>query len=294
MSSRDGTTASAPRWWGASMYAGPKSTFKPVATVPGRTSKMLSAPGKLPGPSLGHTAVKGCPWAKFGLSESGNQAICGISRDKTSCYADQGNYIRFTAARQAYANRLDFLTEAHRSPEARTLWIDTVTAAFLTETDPADPYARLMDAGDVISPDHILMIAEVVRRCRWIFFWLPTRAWRAVIQERDNGNPDGPWTCAYRTLCALPNIAVHPSALYVNEPLDDATITYLRSLGFADQTQVRTNKASHAEHHCPAPKQGGKCGNCRRCWTPLGTVYDGHSASFILAGDIKVNTRGRH
>ena len=96
---------------------------------------------------------------------------------------------------------------------------------------------RWHDAGDVQSTDHMNKILEVVRQTPGTNHWLPT-------QER-------PYLPAVETV--PDNLVIRLSGSKINGPAPTA---------WAHTSTVVTKGAT-----CPAPKQGGKCRECRMCWT---------------------------
>ena len=96
---------------------------------------------------------------------------------------------------------------------------------------------RWHDAGDVQSIDHMNKILEVVRQTPGTNHWLPT-------QER-------PYLPAVETV--PDNLVIRLSGSKINGPAPTA---------WAHTSTVVTKGAT-----CPAPKQGGKCRECRMCWT---------------------------
>jgi len=98
-------------------------------------------------------------------------------------------------------------------------------------------YFRWHDAGDLQSSDHMNKILEVCRLTPNTKHWLPT-------QERKY----------------LPAPEAVPSNLVIR--LSGSKINGPRPSCWTHTSTVVTKSAS-----CPAPKQGGKCRNCRKCWT---------------------------
>ena len=96
---------------------------------------------------------------------------------------------------------------------------------------------RWHDAGDVQSHEHMNKILEVVRQTPGTNHWLPT-------QER-------PYLPAVETV--PDNLVIRLSGSKVNGPAPTA---------WSHTSTVVTKGAT-----CPAPKQGGKCKECRMCWT---------------------------
>ena len=98
-------------------------------------------------------------------------------------------------------------------------------------------FFRWHDAGDVQSDEHMSKILEVCRLTPGTKHWLPT-------QERPY-LPDP---------AAVPeNLIIRLSGSKINGPPPSA---------WSHTSSVVTKGAT-----CPAPNQGGKCRECRACWT---------------------------
>ena len=98
-------------------------------------------------------------------------------------------------------------------------------------------FFRWHDAGDVQSDEHMAKILEVVRLTPDTNHWLPT-------QERKY----------------LPAPEAVPSNLVIR--LSGSKVDGPPSTAWEHTSSVVTKGAS-----CPAPSQGGKCRECRACWT---------------------------
>jgi hypothetical protein len=116
-------------------------------------------------------------------------------------------------------------------------------------------YFRVHDSGDMFNPAYAECWLEVCRRLSAVRFWIPTRAWQI---------PAGPLPVfdpllgVLRKLAALHNVAVRPSALNFGDlPPAVSGLHAGSTAAFSDPTRAK---------ECPAPKQGGNCGNCRTCW----------------------------
>jgi len=96
---------------------------------------------------------------------------------------------------------------------------------------------RWHDAGDVQSPEHMNKILEVVRQTPDTNHWLPTQE-RAYLPVPEDV-PD--------------NLVIRLSGSKIDGPAPTA---------WTHTSSVVTKNAT-----CPAPSQGGKCKECRACWT---------------------------
>ena len=112
------------------------------------------------------------------------------------------------------------------------------------------PFHRWFDSGDLDSVDMLSAICEVARKTPSIKHWLPTREAVIVKQYRKQGG-------------SIPrNLRVRLSATMVG----DKPLTSAKRLGVSTST-VHKNGESFVGWQCPAPDQGGNCGDCRHCWT---------------------------
>ena len=149
------------------------------------------------------------------------------------CFARKGNYARYAKTVQpALYRRLDSI----RHPQ----WVDAMVT--LLERQTVD--FRWHDSGDLQSVEHLNRICQIASRTPNIRHWLPTREYKIVTDYRKVGG----------TIPA--NLTIRLSAHMV----DGAPPT-----GFGLPTST---VSSNGDANCPAPKQGNKCGDCRRCWNP--------------------------
>ena len=110
------------------------------------------------------------------------------------------------------------------------------TAAMVTQVK-RQKYFRWHDAGDVQDLDHLNKIFDVCRLTPETRHWMPTR--EAWIKDHLNSKPD--------------NLVIRFSPPMIDQ----------RNDSWPNSSMVVTGDAT-----CPAPKQGGKCGDCRQCWDP--------------------------
>ncbi len=96
---------------------------------------------------------------------------------------------------------------------------------------------RWHDSGDVQDLDHLNKIYEVCRLTPSKKHWMPTR--EAWIKDHLDSKPD--------------NLVIRFSPPMIGQ----------RNDSWPNSSMVVTEGAS-----CPAPDQGGKCGDCRQCWDP--------------------------
>jgi hypothetical protein len=131
---------------------------------------------------------------------------------------------------------------ALRSAKGKRAWIADMAKAIIATSMT---HFRWHDSGDILSADHLRMIAEVCKLTPGVAHWLPTREYRMVQEVAF----DGP----------LPsNLTVRLSAHMIGRTLEPAG-------GF-----VTSSVDAGAGWQCPAthnPAHAGKCLDCRACWS---------------------------
>ena len=113
------------------------------------------------------------------------------------------------------------------------LWVKAVTHLISSKRSKE---FRWHDSGDVQDLDHLNKIFEVCRLTPSVKHWMPTR--EAWVKPHLKNCPD--------------NLAVRFSMPMVDQP--------------ASGTWSHTSTVVTSGATCPAPKQDGKCGDCRACW----------------------------
>ena len=116
---------------------------------------------------------------------------------------------------------------------ARDSWVAAMVAQIKRQK-----WFRWHDAGDVQSVDHMKKIFEVCRLTPDTNHWLPTQE-RKYLPLPGSSIPD--------------NLIIRLSGSKIDGPAPTA---------WAHTSSVVTKGAT-----CPAPSQGGKCKECRQCWT---------------------------
>ena len=111
-------------------------------------------------------------------------------------------------------------------------WIEAMTAQV-----KRSEYFRWHDAGDVQDLDHLNKIYEVCRQTPNTKHWMPTR--EAWVKDHLDSKPN--------------NLVIRFSPPMIGQRNDT----------WPNSSMVVLKDAS-----CPAPSQGGKCGDCRQCWDP--------------------------
>ena len=103
-------------------------------------------------------------------------------------------------------------------------------------------YFRLFDSGDIQSEHHLRNIITMARHVPDVKIWLPTREAATVraVQREIGEFPE--------------NLVIRVSA---------AMIDGKPPRGFATTSTVVSDPENAT---CPAPQNGGRCGECRKCW----------------------------
>ena len=143
------------------------------------------------------------------------------------CYAFKGRY-NFPNVKEALARRLDSITH----PD----WVQAMAVLI-----KGKKHFRWHDSGDIQSVDHLKKIYEVCNNTPGTMHWLPT-------QERK--------------YLPLPGSTI-PDNLVIR--LSNAKNDTLPGQAWTHWSTVVTEP--RAGHVCPAPDQGGKCMDCRACWS---------------------------
>ena len=100
-------------------------------------------------------------------------------------------------------------------------------------------FFRWHDSGDIQSAWHLKRILEVCKQTPNTKHWLPTREAKLLALMDPNTIP--------------PNLIIRLSATKVD--------------GAASKSWPWTSTVSTKDKTCPAPNQGGKCLDCRACWS---------------------------
>ena len=148
------------------------------------------------------------------------------------CYARKGRY-NMPNVTDKMEERLKFFNALDFVPRM---------VAMLNKT--RSPYFRWFDSGDVQSVRMALNIIDVVKATPEKKHWIPTKE-RKIWQEA-------------LKLEALPdNAVIRYSATMIDDtPPQDW-----------EHSSAVVKNAAPIGHECPAPTQGGKCGECRACWS---------------------------
>lgn len=193
----------------------------------------FSTPSKMPGLSFNLPALVTCRLGAILNRRKGS--VC------SGCYATKGRYA-FPSTQAALARRLRCLTG---DPE---VWAAALALRLSTYKGERAKWFRFHDSGDIVSVGHLRAIAWIARRCPNTRFWLPTRE-IGIVSEY------------LRTYSTPPNLTIRLSGAMIDrDPVrlsGSPPVTY---------SAVHSGAAPEGYRTCPAPKQGGKCGECRSCW----------------------------
>ena len=191
-------------------------------------SSILSNTSKMPGKSISTSAFNCQTGSKLAEIEG---SVC------EDCYARKRSYT-WPSTVNAMANREQFFEHPDFIP-----WMVNVL-----KRDRSDVF-RWFDSGDVQSVTQCLAILEVCDQTPEKRHWIPTKE-------------AGYWSKALRMRDLPENVTVRLSA-----PMKDQQLPVPK---WTENTSMVASKGSEAPsgvHTCPAPEQGGKCGDCRACWT---------------------------
>ena len=161
------------------------------------------------------------------------------------CYACKGNYTRFPSVQAALERRYRSLSDPR--------WTAAMAAIIQRR---GYRWFRWHDSGDLQSANHLANIVSVARACPETSFWLPTREYGLI-------DAAGEFPA---------NLRVRVSA-HLQDRAAPAR--------FSHTSRVASHSGSAAldgAWACPAPSQGGRCGECRACWSSAvpAVVYHVH------------------
>lgn len=162
----------------------------------------------------------------------------------SKCYALKGNYL-FPSVVNAQAVRLAAIESDLNG------W--TLDMIDLIRKEEHSGYFRWHDSGDIQSPAHLDAIVRIANALPHIKFWLPTKEYDWIAAYPDKF-PD--------------NLSVRVSAPNLGSAFKS---------GYQCKSGEVVGTASVDAGYgwkCPAPEQGGKCGECRKCWDKGTTNVD--------------------
>ena len=149
------------------------------------------------------------------------------------CYALKGNYTRYPAIKAAQYVRLKAITDPR--------WVNSMVTQIKRQK-----FFRWHDAGDIQSMDHLKKIFEVCKLTPKTRHWMPTREAQYLNQIKPEAVPK--------------NLIIRMSSHMIDQ----------KPVKFWPWTSTVISKDQPmfgaTSKFCPAPTQGGKCGDCRNCW----------------------------
>jgi len=196
----------------------------------------LGYPSKMPGTAYGISAKACVTGAKLAQIPG---SVCH------GCYALKANYL-YPSVATAHDKRLAGIAD----PAWTAAMVTLLTAAHESGIGRNGPIAsgwhRWHDSGDLQSVEHLTKICAVAAMTPKIRHWLPTRE-LGIVKAYEKAGGTVP-----------KNLVIRVSATMV----DGAP-----TAAWSTTSTVHHNKR-HAGRACVAPKQEGKCGDCRACWNP--------------------------
>lgn len=160
------------------------------------------------------------------------------------CYATGGNY-RFPNVKR--------VREANKQEWQEETWVLDMTKALQDSR-----FFRWFDSGDMYALELAEKIYQVCLSTPWCQHWIPTRMYKfAKFRE------------VLDRLNALPNVVVRFSGDNIGEAPKFGQFV----------SMVVSPTALHDAHMCPAYAQGGKCLDCRACWSK-----DVHNVAYLAHG----------
>jgi len=180
---------------------------------------------------------------KYGCAIGGKLAgVAGTTC--AACYADnRGQY----GAPSVHKGQTKRVVGVH-DPR----WIEAMLIQINRYVDPAEPFFRWHDSGDLLGDWHLEAIATIASATPWVNYWLPTR--EALIVSRFlRKHGDFPSNLTVR-VSATKVDAGPPTGL----PVNTSTV-------HSDDTAAAM-AARDTDALCDAAHRGGQCGPCRACW----------------------------
>lgn len=123
------------------------------------------------------------------------------------------------------------------------------------------PYAfRWFDSGDLQGVGMLQAICRIAEALPGVRFWLPTQERAALAAFKHAGG-------------RIPqNLTIRISSARVDKPEPERRWKRKHGEGWIASSMVTTDPAALPADAslCPAPSQGNRCGDCRRCWDGAG------------------------
>ena len=164
----------------------------------------------------------------------------------STCYAQKGMYTLFKQVKRSQDVRLE------RFDADRAGWVAAMIKLLEKES-----FFRWFDSGDLQSVEMLAAIVDVVRATPHVKHWLATRE-RAFVKA---------WLAAGNEWPS--NVVCRISATHFDEiPANHLTPW---------SSMAHKSAPNAAAWNCPAPTQGGSCGDCRACWSSSVSLVTYHA-----------------
>lgn len=168
-----------------------------------------------------------------------------------SCYATFGNYLFSNVKNKRNANDQDWQKDD---------WVDRMVAILKFEK-----HFRWFDSGDMYDRNLAEKIYKVMKWTPNCKHWLPTRM-----------HKDPSFLFLLEDMRQLPNVVVRLSSDEILGQLPQVTWPTVSVIVHPDQ------KTPNGAFRCPSAQQGGKCQQCRACWSKNAPIiaYEGHGMRY--------------
>lgn len=172
---------------------------------------------------------------------------CLLSKNPLStcagCFGADGQYNMNPNLKDKLAQNQAKIEEALKTEVGQNLWIAAMTR-LISAKGKGGGYFRVHDVGDFFREDYFPLWIAVANALPEWKFWVPTKQFMLAKKYQ--------------------NLIPENFILRVSTPLVDEPPIKLAGVNLPTAT------VHYAEHPygfvCPAPEQGGKCGDCRACW----------------------------
>jgi hypothetical protein len=217
----------------------PDMTLLQARQATGCGSGGLGDPSKMPGRSYGISALKCKNGSKLRKIPG---SVC------FDCFAMKGHYTKPTV-KNCHKNRL-------RSIKRGNEWVAGMVQ-LITKQAESVGYFRWHDSGDIVDASHLRQIVAVCRQTPKIRHWLPTKEYETIRHY-------------VRSATVPANLTIRVSAPMINGNAGKAP--QIAGLPTSMVENLKTGRVTGRTFRCPAPSQGGHCGECRKCWSKVKSV----------------------
>jgi len=221
--------------------------LREAATIAlGRPDAQLGQTSKMPGRSFGLSAFQ----CKRGSDLAADpRTACGQCYARTNYYATKHEVVKAHRARM----------RGLRDPR----WVEAMVVLVRQYVDPAVPYFRWHDSGDIQSVAHLRRIVMVCQATPDVRHWLPTHEPHMVRR----------YLAAHGAFPS--NLCVRVSADFIDRPatgVPAGLVTSTIHRGHGNRNLGKVTAAGQRSIECKSytrSKDGhsaGECGKCRACW----------------------------